>query len=62
MDGDDFARLAYLVILGSAIAGWLVIESRGRMGQAARQALAAWLGARAIIFAHSPLAKGREGR
>ena len=40
MDGDDFARLAYLVILGSAIAGWLVIESRGRMGQAARQALA----------------------
>lgn len=42
MSGDDFARLAYLIILGSAIIGWLVVESRGRMGQAARQALA-WL-------------------
>ena len=42
MTGDDFARLAYLLILGSAIAGWLVVESRGRMGQMARQALA-WL-------------------
>lgn len=42
MTGDDFARLAYLIILGSAIAGWLVIESRGRMGQMARQALA-WM-------------------
>jgi len=45
MTGDDIARIAYLVILGSAIAGWLVVESRGRMGQAARQALA-W----ALIF------------
>lgn len=45
MSGDDFARLAYLIILGSAIAGWLFIESRGRMGQAVRQALA-W----ALIF------------
>ena len=42
MTGDDFARVAYLLILGSAIAGWLVVESRGRMGQMARQALA-WL-------------------
>lgn len=42
MSGDDFARLAYLIILASAIGGWLVIESRGRMGQVARQALA-WL-------------------
>ncbi len=42
MTGDDFARLAYLIILCSAIAGWLVVESRGRMGQMARQALA-WL-------------------
>lgn len=42
MTGDDFARLAYLIILGSAITGWLVVESRGRMGQMARQALA-WL-------------------
>jgi aspartyl protease family protein len=45
MNGDDFARLAYLIILGSAIAGWLFVESRGRLGQAARQALA-W----ALIF------------
>ncbi len=42
MSGDDFARLAYLILLGSAIGGWLVVESRGRMGQMARQALA-WL-------------------
>lgn len=45
MTGDDFAQLAYLLILGSAIVGWLVVESRGRMGQMARQALA-W----ALIF------------
>lgn len=42
MTGDDFARVAYLLILGSAITGWLVVESRGRMGQMARQALA-WM-------------------
>lgn len=40
MDGDDVARLAYLLLLASALAGWLIIESRGRMGQMARQALA----------------------
>lgn len=42
MSGDDFARLAWLILLGSAIGGWLIVESRGRMGQMARQALA-WL-------------------
>ena len=42
MSGDDFARLAYLVVLGSAVIGWLVDESRGRLGQMARQSLA-WL-------------------
>ncbi|GGD98763.1 aspartyl protease family protein [Gemmobacter megaterium] len=42
MDGDDFARVAYLILLGSAVGGWLIVESRGRMGQMARQALA-WL-------------------
>lgn len=42
MTGDDFARLAWLILLGSAIGGWLIVESRGRMGQMARQALA-WL-------------------
>lgn len=45
MSGDEFARIAYLILLGSAIVGWLVVESRGRMGQATRQALA-W----ALIF------------
>lgn len=40
MSGDDFARLAYLIILGAALLGWFVIESRGRLGQAARQGLA----------------------
>lgn len=42
MDGDTLVRLLYLVVLASAIIGWVLIESRGRMGQAARQALA-WL-------------------
>lgn len=42
MDGDHFARLIYLILLGSAVTGWVLIESRGRMGQATRQALA-WL-------------------
>ena len=42
MSGDDFARLAWLILLGSAVGGWLIVESRGRMGQMARQALA-WL-------------------
>lgn len=42
MTGDDFATLAYLLLLASALGGWLVVESRGRLGQAARQALA-WL-------------------
>lgn len=42
MSGDDFARLAWLILLGSSIGGWLIVESRGRMGQMARQALA-WL-------------------
>ncbi|WP_323041687.1 retropepsin-like aspartic protease family protein [Gemmobacter sp.] len=42
MSGDDLARLAWLILLGSAVGGWLIVESRGRMGQMARQALA-WL-------------------
>ena len=42
MAGDDVMRLVYLILLGSAVAGWVLIESRGRMGQAVRQGLA-WL-------------------
>lgn len=42
MAGDDLARMAYLVILASALGGWVLVESRGRMGQAMRQAVA-WL-------------------
>lgn len=42
MDGDNLVRLFYLLVLGSALVGWIFIESRGRMGQAARQAVA-WL-------------------
>jgi aspartyl protease family protein len=40
MNGDDFARLAYLGILLVAVGGWLIIEYRGRMGAALRTALA----------------------
>lgn len=41
MDGDMIARLAYLGLLLAAIGGYLVVEFRGRMGQALRTA-AAW--------------------
>ncbi|PJF10969.1 TIGR02281 family clan AA aspartic protease [Pseudorhodobacter sp. MZDSW-24AT] len=41
MDGDTLARLAYLGLLLVALGGYLVVEFRGRMGQALRTA-AAW--------------------
>ncbi|NGM46879.1 TIGR02281 family clan AA aspartic protease [Rhodobacter sp. SGA-6-6] len=41
MDGDSFARLGYLALLLAAIGGWMIVEYRGRMGQALRVA-AAW--------------------
>ena len=41
MDGDMIARLAYLGLLLAAVGGYLVVEFRGRMGQALRTA-AAW--------------------
>lgn len=41
MDGDDFGRLAYLILLLAAIAGWVMVEFRQRMGQTLRMA-AAW--------------------
>lgn len=40
MDGDNFGRLAYLVLLLMAVAGWIFVEYRGRMGFALRSALA----------------------
>lgn len=40
MSGDDFARLAYLIILASAIGGWVLVESRGRVGATLRMLLA----------------------
>lgn len=41
MDGDELARLGYLMLLLAAIAGWFVVENRRRLGAMARQA-AAW--------------------
>jgi aspartyl protease family protein len=41
MDGETWGRLAYLVLLLVAVGGWVMVEYRGRIGQAARTA-AAW--------------------
>lgn len=41
MDSDMIARLAYLGLLLAAIGGYIIVEFRGRMGQALRTA-AAW--------------------
>ncbi len=41
MDGETWGRLAYLALLLVAVGGWVVVEYRGRIGQAARTA-AAW--------------------
>ncbi len=40
MDGDIVARLAYLGIILLALLGWVLVEYRGRLGFAARSALA----------------------
>jgi aspartyl protease family protein len=42
MEGDDFGRLAYLLLLFMAVIGWVFVEYRGRMGFAMRSA-AAWV-------------------
>ncbi|MGB0958778.1 MAG: retropepsin-like aspartic protease family protein [Halocynthiibacter sp.] len=39
MQGDDFARLAYLALLGVAIGGWFFAESRKNVGQSMRYAM-----------------------
>ncbi|MBI1217527.1 MAG: TIGR02281 family clan AA aspartic protease [Rhodobacteraceae bacterium] len=41
MDADQTARMLYLVLLGAAVAGALILQSRGRRGAAAQQ-LAVW--------------------
>jgi aspartyl protease family protein len=41
MDSEDFGRLSYLVLLLLAVAGWVLVEYRGRMGAALRT-LMAW--------------------
>lgn len=41
MDGDMIGRLAYLGLLLAAVGGYVIVEFRGRMGQALRTA-AAW--------------------
>ena len=40
MDGNDTARLIYLGLLLAALGGWIMVEYRGRMGQALRTGLA----------------------
>lgn len=52
MDGDTFGRAIYLVLLGTAIAGWLFTQGRTNWGRHAQNA-AVWglifLGAIAVI-------------
>ena len=38
IDGDQTARLLYLVLLGSAIAVWFFVSNRGRLNQTLQQA------------------------
>ena len=40
MDGDRTAQLIYLVLLFAALGGWVMVEYRGRLGQAMRTGLA----------------------
>lgn len=41
MDNDSVARLIYLVLLGSAIGGYFLVQNRKRLGRVAQQA-AVW--------------------
>lgn len=40
MNGDQFANLAYLALLLTAVGSWVLVEYRNRWGEAARVALA----------------------
>ena len=37
MDGDQFGRLIYLVLLGAVVGGYFFVESRQRLGKLAQQ-------------------------
>ena len=39
MDGDDFGRLAYLILLGSVIVFWFFVQHRQTLGKTLQQAL-----------------------
>ncbi|SMY09612.1 retropepsin-like aspartic protease family protein [Flavimaricola marinus] len=53
MDGNDFGQLAYLVLLGLAVAGWFFAQNRESMGKVAQQA-AVW----GLIFVGAIAAAG----
>lgn len=40
MNGDDYGRLFYLVILGTAVVGWYLAENRASLGRITRLAVA----------------------
>lgn len=40
MEPDQYARLAYLLLLLAAVAGWVLVEFRKRMGEALRVTIA----------------------
>jgi aspartyl protease family protein len=40
LDGDQIARVAYLALILAALGGWVLVEYRGRLGFAARSAMA----------------------
>lgn len=39
LSGDDIARLGYLALLGTAVAGWFFAQNRNNLGKTAQQAL-----------------------
>lgn len=39
MDGDDFGRLSYLVLLGAVVAFWFFAQNRQNLGKTLQQAL-----------------------
>ncbi|WP_368184080.1 TIGR02281 family clan AA aspartic protease [Aestuariibius sp. HNIBRBA575] len=39
MDGDLIARLAYMVLLGTAVVGWFIAQNRTSLGKVAQQAI-----------------------
>lgn len=53
MTGDQIAQLSYLVLLGTAIAGWFFIQNRRNLGKMAQQA-AVW----GLIFVGAIAAAG----